>query len=187
MTDPTSSSSGYADWHLPALLSGVIPADLLGHLVTDLVVLRHLVTLAGQLVVAQVSLMGVRVEVMRLADALLSVLDDILTVVPVHLLAVRLVHLVALLPVASLLDSVVLDPAPCLLLVLPVAAVVVAVAQHGAHGAQDNLNNTISETGQNHITIILRVWTQARIDSFLVIETNVSEHLGSGPKPKRVN
>ena len=156
VTDPTSCSPRHADRHLSALLSGVVSADLLGHLVADLVVLGHLVTLSGHLVVAQVSLVGLGVEVMRLADALLSVLDDIFTVIPVHLLAVRLVHLVALLPVASLLDSVVLHPAPRLLLVLPVAAVVVAVAQHGAHGAQDNLNNTISETGQNHITIILR-------------------------------
>ena len=79
---------------------------------------------------------------MRLADALLPVLDHILTVVPVDLLTVGLVHLMALLPVASLMDGVALHPTPSLLLVLPVAAMVVAVAEDGAHGAQDNLNTT---------------------------------------------
>ena len=141
MTDPTSCSPGHTDRHLPTLLSGVFPADLLRDLVAGLVVLGHLVALPGQLVVvAKVSLVGGGVEVVRLADALLPVLDHILTVVPVDLLTVGLVHLMALLPVASLMDGVALHPTPSLLLVLPVAAVVVAVAHHGAHGAQDNLN-----------------------------------------------
>ena len=146
MTDPTSCSPGDADRDLPALLSGVLAADLLRHLVADLVVLGHLVALPGHLVVvAQVGLV-VGGEVVGLCEALLPVLDHLLAVLPVHLLAVGLQHLVALLPVASLLDGVVLHPAPHLLLVLPVAAVVVAVAQDGAHGAQDNLN-TRSQAG----------------------------------------
>ena len=135
MTDPTSYSPGHTHWDLPTLLSGVLTADLLWYRVTGLVVLGNLVALSGQsAIVAQVSL------VVRLGDALLPVLEDILTVLPDDLLTVGLVDLVALLLVASLLDGVVLHTTPHLLLVLPVAAVVVTVAQDGAHGAQDNLN-----------------------------------------------
>ena len=58
---------------------------------------------------------------------------------PVDLLTVCLVDLVALLPVGGLLHGVVLQPTPhALLLVLPVT--VMAVTQHGGHGAQDNLH-----------------------------------------------
>ena len=141
VTDPTSYSPGHTDWDLPALLPGMFAADSLRDLVTDLVVLGHLLTLPGQSnTVAQVGLVGLGVEVVGLGQALLPVLDHVLAVVPVDLLTVGLVHLGALLPVAGLLDGVVLHPTPGLLLVLPVAAVVVAVAHHGAHGAQDNLN-----------------------------------------------
>ena len=143
VTDPTSYSPGHTHWDLPTLLSGVFPADLLRHRVAGLVVLGNLMALPGQSTgVAQVSLVGVGLEVVRLGDTLLPVVDDILTVLPDDLLTMGLVHLVALLPVASLLDGVVLHPTPGLLLVLPVTTVVMAVAQHGAHGAQDNLNTT---------------------------------------------
>ena len=146
VTDPTSCSPGHADWDLPAVLPGVFAADPLRDLVADLVMLGHLVALPGQLAaVAKVGLVVVLL-VVGSGEALLPVLHHVLAVLPVHLLAVGLQHLVALLPVASLLDGVVLHPTPHLLLVLPVATVVVAVAQDGAHGAQDNLNiNTRSE------------------------------------------
>ena len=132
VTDPTSCSPGDADWDLPALLSGMFPADFLRDLVAALVVVGNLVALPGQL--GGVTKVGLLVGGQV---ALLPVLDHLLAVLPVHLLAVGLVHLVALLPVASLLDGVVLDPAPHVLLVLPVA--VMTVAGHGGHNAQDNL------------------------------------------------
>ena len=45
VTDPTSYSPGHADWDLPALLSGMFVADLLRHLVADLVLVWDLVAL----------------------------------------------------------------------------------------------------------------------------------------------
>ena len=141
VTDPSSRSPGDADWDLPALLSGMFPADFLWDLVAALVVVGNLVALPGQL--GGVTKVGLLVGGQV---ALLPVLDHLLAVLPVHLLAVGLVHLVALLSVAGLPHGIVLHTTPSLLLVLPVAAVVVAVAQDGAHGAQDNLNiNTRSE------------------------------------------
>ena len=133
MTDPAGCSPGHAHRDLPALMSRVLAANLLRDLVADLVVLGHLVTLlvGPVLVVVVIAVAGVGVV------TLLPVLHHLLAVLPVDLLAVRLVHLVTLLPVASLLDGVVLDPASHVLLVLPVA--VMAVAGHGGHDAQDNL------------------------------------------------
>ena len=138
VTDPASCSSGDTHGDLPAVLPGLLAADPLGHLVADLAVLGHLLALlvrGGPMVDVAVA------DVVGGVVTLLPVVHHLLAVLPVDLLAVGLVHLVTLLPVAGLVDGVVLQAAPRLLLVLPVAVV---VAHHAGGQAQDNLKTYVN-------------------------------------------